>query len=82
MRAYRQKNDCFIGQIFTKAKLAILNITAFFTDNKNYPEVAVNTGTAAARQVQFAAGVTKKLGIVIRIVQDSLDSPFNGLPYG
>ena len=82
MGADRQENDCFIGEVLKEAKLKIRNMTAFFTDNKNNPEVSVNTGVAAAGQVQFAADIAKKFGIVIRIGQDPIDSSFNELPYG
>jgi len=58
MRAYRQKNNGFIQQVFTKAILATLNITAFFTDNKDNTKVPVNPDTATAGQIEFSFVVT------------------------
>jgi hypothetical protein len=71
MGVYRQKQDRFIGQVFTKAKIAFPDMAAFFTDNKNNAEVSVNTGAATAGQVQLADDMAKGFGIAIRVIQDS-----------
>jgi len=48
MWAYREKNDGFIRQVFTKTKLTVLDIATFFTDHKNNTKISINPDAAAS----------------------------------
>jgi hypothetical protein len=69
VRVDGEKNDCLIRQAFTETVLAILDATAFLTDDEDDAEVAIYAKAAATAQVQSFGRINKKLCSSIRIAE-------------
>ncbi len=59
MRTDCQKDNCFIGQIFTEAVFTLRDASTLLTDHKYDTEIPVNPRTAASGQIQFSACIGK-----------------------
>lgn len=73
MRAKSQEDHSFIRKILAKAEFTVQDDAAFFTNDKDDAEVAVNPCASAANQIRSAAGISQSLSVVIRI----FEYPFN-----
>lgn len=73
MRAKSQKYHSLVRKILAKAEFTLWDGAAFFTNDKDDAEVAVNPRTPAANQIQSATGIRQSLCVVIRI----FEYPFN-----
>lgn len=51
VRTHSQKNNSCVRKVIAKAKFTFLEITTFFTNNKNNPKISVNPGTTTTNQI-------------------------------
>jgi len=74
-----QEYNGFIFFVFAKTVHASLDMSTFFTDNKDNPKISINPRTPATSQVYFSGNSSKTFWLTVWIFKNLFDPSFNAL---